>query len=79
MEAILLKVGAIMVIINLALSALDAGLAAIMSKTETKKDDLIYGYVHQALGVVQKVVQWLGSNRPNAVPAPAEAAEQPKA
>lgn len=79
MEAILFKVGVVMVAVNLALTALDAGLGAIVSKTETKKDDMVYGWVHQALSVCQKIVQWLGANRPNAVPAPAQAAEQPKA
>ena len=75
MDAMILKVLAVLAIVNIVLSALDAGLEKIKDATATDLDNKAYAIVHMISDGLQKIVQFLSANRPN--PAPAQPAADP--
>lgn len=73
------QIVAILVMVNLGISALTAALEKIKDKTSTDLDNKAYAILHVAADVLQKVLDFVSANRPHPTEAAAPAAEAVKA
>lgn len=62
-SALILKVTAALVSVNLLLSAVDAGLEKIKDKTSTDLDNKVYAAVHKITSVLGSALDWFAANR----------------
>jgi hypothetical protein len=64
MDAIILKVLSVLLIANIVLAGLDAGLEKVKDLTKTDLDNKAYAIVHALASIVQKAIQLIGNRQP---------------